>query len=92
MRAILEILLLSTKQKQEDRLLDIVGPIDRRRERLRQKGEHVPSLREFVNVTDIGIGQGCLRNASTLLRRQQDDVVRDELGSTTFEPVIDQRV
>ncbi len=67
MGAVLEVFLLSSEQKKQDSLLDVIGSVDRRCEGLGEQGE---------DVCERG-----LSDTSSLLRGEEDDVVRDELGT-----------
>jgi hypothetical protein len=79
--AVFQIFLLSSKKQQQDGLLDVVAAVDRRGERLRKKVEDVSSFRQFVDVSNVRVGQRGLGDTSPLFRRQEDDVVSDDLGA-----------
>lgn len=81
MGAVLEVFLLSSEQKKQDSLLDVIGSVDRRCEGLGEQGEDVPSFGELVDVPDVGVCERGLSDTSSLLRGEEDDVVRDELGT-----------
>jgi len=81
MGTVLEVLLHSTEQQEENRLLDVVVAVNRRSEGLREEVEDVLLLGEFVDLTDVGIGDGSLGDSSSGFGRKEDDVVGEKLGA-----------
>lgn len=78
MRAVLQVLLLSAEEQEQDRLLDVVRAVDARREGLGQEVENVASFRELVDVPDVRVGEHGLGDAAALLGREENDIVGDD--------------
>ena len=81
MSSVGQIFLFTSKQEQKDSGFDIVGAVDRWRKGLRQKLEDVPSTREFVDISDIGVGQRRLGNTTASLRRKENNIIGDQRGA-----------
>lgn len=76
-----QVLLDTAEEKQEHRLLDVIGTVDRRCERLPQEFVRILALRDFADLAYVVVAQGLLRDAGAGLGREQDDVVGDDQGS-----------
>jgi hypothetical protein len=86
MSPVFKVLLHPAEQQQQDRLLDVIRAVDGRGERLREEGEDVFSFGELVDLSDVGVGDGRLGDASSRFGREQDDVVGEKEGREPSEP------
>lgn len=64
---VLQVLLCAAEKQKKDGLLDLVVPIYRGCERLRQERKDVSSFGELIDLTDVDIGEGSLCDATANL-------------------------